>query len=186
MPASYTVIPGAATGLTATGSQYWSQNSGSITDQAETGDGFGASLAIGDINNTAGQDLAIGVPDEDYGAIVDGGVVHVLYGSASGLTATGSQYWSQNSGSITDQVESGDRFGSTLAVGKLNTDAFAELVIGVPNEDYGAIAVAGVVHVIPGAATGLTATGSQYWSQNSAGIADQAETGDGFGDSLGA
>ena len=63
---------------------------------------------------------------------------------------------------------------------------FAELVVGVPDESVGAIAGAGVAHVITGAAAGLTGTGSQLWSQNSAGIADSAETGDGFGASLGA
>jgi len=112
-------------------------------------------------------------------------VVHVLYGSASGLSATGSQYWTQDASGIADAIETGDRFGSALATGKLNSDALADLVVGVPDENYGTIVDAGVVHVIPGGAAGLTATGSQYWSQNSAGIADSAETGDGFGSTLG-
>ena len=41
------------------------------------------------------------------------------------------------------------------------------------------------MHVIPGSNTGLTSTGSQYWNQNSAGIADTVEAGDGFGRALG-
>ena len=63
--------------------------------------------------------------------------MHVLYGSAAGLTATGSQYWNQNSAGVADAVESGDRFGSALAAGKLNNDAFAELVVGVRRRDVG-------------------------------------------------
>ena len=53
------------------------------------------------------------------GALIDSGVVHVLPGSATGLTAAGSQYWSQNATGITDTAESGDRFGATLAAGDL-------------------------------------------------------------------
>jgi hypothetical protein len=164
----------------------WTQNSTGIADNAETDDAFGSSLAIGDLNASVGEDVAIGVPGEDVGAIVDGGVVHVLYGSAAGLSASGSQYWSQNSAGISDAVETGDRFGSSLATGKLNDDAFADLVVGVPHESVGAIAGAGAIHVIRGAAGGLTATTSQLWTQNSTGIADNAETDDAFGSSLGA
>ena len=178
------VIPGAASGLTATGEQYWHQNSAGVADAIETGDGFGAALAIGDLNSTAGQDLAIGAPAEDVGSTVDAGVVHVLYGSAGGATGTGSQYWEQDSPGLADAVEVGDRFGSALAAGSLDSDAFAELVVGVPDEDVGPYADAGVVQVLLGAAGGLTATGSQYWQQNSAGIADAVEPGDGFGGSL--
>jgi hypothetical protein len=178
------VINGANTGLTATGSQLWSQDSAGIVDFAEASDGFGATLAVGDFNSAAGQDLAIGVPDEDLATIADAGLVHVLYGSAGGLTATGSQQWSQNTAGISDTAEAGDRFGSALAAGKLNSDTFSELVVGVPSETLGAQARAGVVHVIPGASAGVTATGSQLWSQDSPGIADFAETGDGFGSSL--
>ena len=179
------VLPGAAAGVTAAGSQLWSQNSAGIADVVEAGDGFGASLAVGDMSSVAGQDLAIGVPAEDVGAIGDGGAVHVIYGSAGGLTSAGSQYWNQNSAGIADVSESADRFGSALAAGKFNNDAFSELVVGVPTESVGAVPRAGIVHVLPGAAAGVTAAGSQLWSQNSAGIADVVEPGDGFGGSLG-
>ena len=70
-------------------------------------------------------------------------------------------------------------------MGKLNSDAFAELVVGVPDEGIGASAGAGVVQVLPGTASGPTATGSGYWHQNVAGIADAVESGDRFGGALG-
>ena len=38
----------------------------------------------------------------------NGGVVHVIYGSGSGLTAPGSQVWGHNSGGIIDSAETGD------------------------------------------------------------------------------
>jgi len=178
------VLPGAAAGVTAAGSQYWHQNAAGIADAVEAGDAFGASLAVGDMNSVVGQDLAVGAPAEGVGAFGDAGVVHVIFGSAGGLTSAGSQYWNQNSAGVADATETGDRFGSALTTGKLDNDAFSELVVGVPDEGIAAVAAAGVVHVLPGAAAGLTATGSQYWNQNSAGIAEIVEAGDGFGSSL--
>ena len=180
------VLPGSAAASTATGSQLWGQDSAGVADSAETGDGFGGALSAGDVNGDGRDDLAVGVPDEDVGAIVDSGAVHVLLGSATGLTATGSQLWSQNSAGIADSSETNDRFGSALAAGKLNSDAFAELVIGVADESVGANSNVGVLHVLPGSAAASTATGSQLWGQDSAGIADSAETGDGFATAVGA
>ena len=99
------VLLGAAVGLTSTGNQFFDQNSPGVSDSAETNDGFATALAAGDFDNDGRADLAVGVPAEDIGAIVDSGVVHVLPGSASGVTATGSQYWNQNSSGILDGVE---------------------------------------------------------------------------------
>jgi hypothetical protein len=48
-----------------------------------------------DFNGDGAADLAIGAPGEGLGAgQAAAGVVHALYGSAGGLTATGSQLWS--------------------------------------------------------------------------------------------
>ncbi|HYI37575.1 MAG TPA: hypothetical protein VEX39_13250, partial [Thermoleophilaceae bacterium] len=135
----------------------------------------------GDFNGDGFGDLAVGAAREDVGAVADAGVVHVIYGSAAGLSATGSQYWNQNSAGIADAVEAGDGFGSTLTTGDFNGDGRDDLAIGAPAEGVGAFGATGVVHVLYGSAAGLTATGSQYWNQNSAGIADATETGDRFG-----
>ena len=111
--------------------------------------------------------------------------MHVIYGSPAGLTSAGSQYWNQNSAGLADAVETGDRFGSALANGRLNNDVFAELVVGVADEDVGTTVDAGVVHVLPGAAAGLTTAGlAATGTRTSAGIADTVEAGDGFGASL--
>jgi hypothetical protein len=108
------VLYASAAGLASAGSQFWYQNSGGIADSAEADDRFGAALAIADYGNGAQDDLAIGVPSEDLGTITDAGVVHVLYGTPTGLASTASQYWTQNSTGITDTIETGDRFGGGL------------------------------------------------------------------------
>ena len=178
------VIYGTAGGLASTGSQQWTQDSAGIADSAEAGDGFGSALAVGDLNGDGRADLAIGVPGEGNSAVEDSGAVHVLYGTAAGLASTGSQLWTQNSSGIADTAEAGDGFGSSLAVGDVGAGATGDLAIGAPGEGIGAAGGAGAVHVIYGTAGGLTSTGSQQWTQNSAGIADTTEAGDHFGSAL--
>jgi FG-GAP repeat len=111
----YGASPG---GLSAAGSQLWSQDSPGIAGGAEPGDEFGASLAAGDFNANGAADLAVGAEGENDVA----GVVHVLYGaSPGGLSAAGSQLWSQDSPGIAGGAEPGDFFGLTLAAGSLST-----------------------------------------------------------------
>src|SRR5262249_43809175 len=141
--------------------------------------GWSAATAVkGDFNGDGFGDLAIGAPGENNGA----GVVHVLKGSAAGLITPGSQIWSQNSNGNADTAEPGDEFGRSLAVGNFNGDGFADLAIGVPGENGGA----GAVHVLYGSANGLTALKSQLWTQASAGVGDNPESGDHFGQTLAA
>jgi hypothetical protein len=91
------VIYGSPRGLTAAGNQLWTQDSQGIKDLAEAeGERFGAALAAANFGEGSPADLAVGVPGEDVGTIVDAGAVNVLYGSASGLTAAGNQLWHQN------------------------------------------------------------------------------------------
>jgi hypothetical protein len=73
----------------------------------------------------------------------------------------------------------------TAAAGSLqadfNGDTFADLAVGVPFEDVGAIAGAGAVNVLYGAAGGLTGTGSQLLTQDTRGVGSSAEVADVFG-----
>jgi disulfide bond formation protein DsbB len=172
------VLYGSGGGLSATGSQLWSQDSPGIAGAAEPDDLFGSALASGDFNGDARADLAIGARGENNFA----GVVHVLYGSGGGLSATGNQLWSQDSPGIAGVAEGSDNFGDALAPGDFDGDGPADLAIGAPGEN----SVAGVVHVLYGSGGGLSATGSQLWSQDSPGIAGVAESADFFGDALAA
>ena len=138
----------------------------------------------GDLNRDGYADLAVGAPGEDVGGAADAGVVHAIFGSAAGLSSTGNQVWSQDSAGIADAAESGDGFGAALTGGDLNGDGAGDLAIGVPSESVLTTAGAGAVNVIYGSAGGLASAGNQLWHQNSAGIADAAESGDRFGAAL--
>ena len=86
-----------------------------VVDQAEGSDRFGSALAAGDFNADRRADLAVGVPGETLGGAFGAGAVNVLYGSAGGLTAAGSQLWSQATPGVAGIAEAGDFFGQTLA-----------------------------------------------------------------------
>ncbi|HEX9637679.1 MAG TPA: hypothetical protein VGB99_09105, partial [Acidobacteriota bacterium] len=180
------VIYGSSSGLSANGNQFWTQDPLTGTSIA-AGDHFGAALATGDFNGDGYDDLAVGADDEDLTAGPDDiGAVNVIYGSAAGLVAAGSQFWTQASTDIAGVEEEDDFFGSALASGDFNGDGYDDLAIGVIGEDVMAIGNAGAVNVIYGSAAGLTAAGNQLWHQDSAGILGEAEAGDQFGSSLAA
>ena len=175
------VLEGSANGLSGAGSQLFVQGGGGVADAAEPFDLFGSALAAGDFDNDGFIDLAIGVPGEDIGTIADAGAVNVLYGSASGLSASGGQFFSQNTPGVFGGAETEDGFGSALGVGDFNNDSFADLAIGVPSEGVGGASQAGAVNVLYGSAARLTATGNQQFFQGNGGIGGVAEVGDEFG-----
>ncbi|HYZ91316.1 MAG TPA: FG-GAP repeat protein [Actinomycetota bacterium] len=164
--------------------------------EAVVSDGPCSSTASGDFNGDGFGDLAVGVPDEDVGSVPDGGAVHVIYGSASGLDAANNQLWTQNTEGVNGATETSDRFGACIAVGNFNGDTNAgkridDLAIGVPGEDLDGVVNAGAVNVIYGSKSGdgrlsTTQISDQIWSQNYEGVEDVAESGDVFGNALAA
>lgn len=178
------ILYGSGAGLTTTGDQLWNQNSSGIVDACESGDHFGSALAVGDFDGDGFADLAIGASGESVGAAVGAGAINVLYGSASGLNATGDQLWHQDSTGILDVAEASDNFGDSLAAGDFDGDGFTDLAIGVEDEDVGFVHAAGAVNVIYGSAAGLAAAGNQFWNQDSPNVLDDSEVDDDFGDSL--
>ena len=84
-----------------------------------------------DFNGDGYADLAIGVRQDGFGA----GSVNVLYGSATGLSATGDQSWTlASSGFPSSGFLSNYYFGRTLASGDFNDDGFVDLAVSADKE----------------------------------------------------
>ena len=179
------IIYGTSTGLASAGDQFWHQDSSGVANSTAEGDQFGNALAAADFGKTAQADLAIGVPGQTVGSGGGaGGAVHVLYGTSTGLSSSGSQYWHQNSSGILDAAESLDQFGLALSAGNFGKTGQADLAVGVRGESVGGTGAAGAVNVIYGTSTGLASSGNQFWHQGSSGSPDAAEEGDSFGAAL--
>ncbi len=154
---------------------------------APVGVGVGVATAAGaampfDFNGDGYADLAVGVPGEDLRGIEDAGTVQVMYGSAAGMT-TRDQVWHQGRWGVKGALERGDRFGSVVASGDFNSDGYADLAVGIPNESIRGRAEVGAVQVLYGAPSGLTAL-DQIWHQGKPGVPGTNEAGDMFGSAL--
>lgn len=141
-------------------------------------------MVAGDFNGDGIDDLAIPVPNEDVGTVIDAGAVQIIYGTTTGLNGSGSQIWNQNKSGVAGDAETSEQFGSTLAAGDFNNDGFDDLAAAVPRQGVGSIANAGAVHVFFGSATGLKGSGSQYWNQNTTSVLNASKAGDMFGSAL--
>jgi FG-GAP repeat protein len=187
------VLYGSSAGLVVDGNQLWTQDSPGVIGDAEgcpmfeencIPDNFGAALASGNLGNGPRADLAVGVPLESLGTIAAAGGVNVLYGGTTGLTATGNQFWTQDSPDIADAAEENDRFGSALYSASFGQGAQRDLAIGVPGQDVGPAVDAGAVNLLFGSTAGLSASGNQFWHQDGAEVGDAPEASDHFGRSL--
>lgn len=116
----------------------------------ETGDRFGHALTAGDYGGDGRDELAVGAPGKNVGAIPDTGTVFVYRGGLINLMP------------LQDLTQSGlganeayDRFGSTLASGNFVGDFREDLAIGTPGEAPGSESPVGAVYLFRGYSLGL-------------------------------
>jgi hypothetical protein len=164
-------------GITAVGNQLWTRSS--IGSTPTTNDRFGAALAVGDFNRDGIADLVVGAPGQS-----GVGVVYVFLGSKLGLRSGGVQLITQG---ILDRIsQSGNNFGSALAVGDFNNDHFADLAIGTPNRMVNGLTNVGAVNIVYGRPLGLRAINNQQFDQTQLGATAGAAAGNLFGSALAA
>lgn len=165
--------------------QRWTKNTtgvpGAPTKYGATDDAdeFGWSVALGDIDGDGDADLAIGSPGTPVTNTAkheDAGVVYVVKGSATGLTATGITELTQDSTGVPGSPTKNDDFGTALAFGDTNGDGRDDLAVATGGEQS--------VTVLNGTTAGVSTSGIVRWTQESTGIPGGTESGDGWGLSL--
>ncbi len=145
------VFLGSAAGLSATPQ---------ISVFGQAGSEFGNSLDGGDVNGDGFADLIVGAPLWDNGE-TDEGVAIVYYGSAAGITTTGSLMLEMN--------QAGAHFGHSVAfAGDTDGEGFGDVLVGAPMYDNGETDE-GAAFLFDGSASGPSGTASWTYECNVAG-----------------
>ncbi|MCB9464865.1 MAG: FG-GAP repeat protein [Candidatus Eisenbacteria bacterium] len=138
----------------------------------QTGAQFGFALVAADFDDDGFDDLAVGVPYEDIGGVVNTGTVYFLEGTPNGLD----QWRDLTPGQFGDPAETEDRYGWSLAAEDFDGDGWIDLAIGCPGENGNT----GAVYYAPG--TGIGPTAGPVFLPSTLGFQD--ETQGHFGHSL--
>jgi hypothetical protein len=152
------VLFGDLDGLRGPGSLFLNETG--IGGLSEDGDGFGEALAAGDFDGDGFDDLAIGIPFEDFGpggSVPDTGQVNVVYGALGGFDLGHTQYWAHDNILGAGTSESNDKFGFAMAAGDFDRDGHDDLAVGSPGE-FVTGPNDGAATVWMGSAAGLTSS----------------------------
>jgi hypothetical protein len=148
-----------------------------------------ASIAIGDVTGDGYPDIVEGVPDDQWLPDSEGrtpaGVILIRRGTRHGPAK---RPWriDQETAGVPGRSEETDSFGAAVAVGRLDRDRYAEIVVGAPGENTHLprdewAAVGGRVTVLRGGRSGVRRSRAKVYDRRTRGI---ARTGLGFGSAL--
>lgn len=138
------------------------QGTSGVAGALEPGDGYGASLTIGDLNCDGRGDLAIGSANEAVGSTEGAGAVSVLYGTSNGLTTSGDIMFHQNSSGVGGTANTFNAFGKYLVAADFTGDGCDDLAVGAPIDRNRE----GSVSVFYGSNQGIQPADSHYSHQD--------------------
>ncbi|MFQ5857166.1 MAG: hypothetical protein ACE5LU_16270 [Anaerolineae bacterium] len=119
-------VSGEAADVTIIGAEARDSLGGGLTPQPGT-------IAVGDLNDDAFNDLVLGAPDAQGGA----GEVRVIFGrSRTSWAATPiMDLASLPADVVVSGADANDGMGSTVAIGDINGDGLGDLIVGAPRAD---------------------------------------------------
>ncbi len=178
------VFFGGSNGTVIAGDQNWNKRSTGITETPTDTDRYGSALAVAQINRNRTDDLIIGVPGNTADSTTAAGTVRVLFGSATGLAATGTININQESVANLGTIEENDNFGSAVTLGDYNGDGLMDVAVGVPGDQNDQDVKSGGVNIYYANATSLSTAGAQHWLPGEDGLTNSPDNDDQFGGSL--
>jgi hypothetical protein len=137
--------------------------------------GFGSTLAVGDVTRDGRADVAIGASGARVGKADYAGRIFFLRGSTHGLSLAHRQTFTQASAGVPGQVHATAQFGGAFYLAPLAGSRNLDLVVAAPNDPETAHGAGFVVRLL-GSATGLS-------DHHAIAIADAA-AGDQFGSAI--
>jgi hypothetical protein len=167
------IFPGSASGLSITPQKIRGDQVGMYSD-------LGTAIATGDINGDGYSDVVVGAAyDRLDGSHASGGSIVVLTGGPAGLSA--GRHQTINSHAVYSHDHDGDGFGSALAVAKITSDGYADIVVGAPTAKVGSHVDAGAVYVLRGSAHGVSLAHRQRITAGTTGVPGAVTTNANFG-----
>ncbi|CAL9525060.1 hypothetical protein SUDANB176_03931 [Streptomyces sp. enrichment culture] len=157
---------GSASGVRTSAQRTVDQDTEGVPGASEDEDWFGHALATGDIDGDGYEDLAVSANYEAVGSIGLTGSVTVLRGSATGLTTTGAQSFTQDTAGVPGAAEANDHFGSAVRLSDLNGDGHADLSAGADGEND----ADGALWNLRGSSTGVTTQHAVSYGPASSGV----------------
>ncbi len=124
------VLYGSDSGLTAAWDDFWHQDSPGIKSTTSNSREFGKALATGDFDNDGFDDLVLSADFKRVGSQDLAGAVNVIYGSSSGLTAAGDDYWHQDKPGVKSKAMANEHFSRWVVAGDFDGDGVADLAMG--------------------------------------------------------
>ena len=157
-----------------------------IDNTAQEDEAFAGTLAAGNFDGDAFDDLAVGLSAKAVAiqgqggstagddAAYRGGAVAVIYGSSSGLDTRRTQLFYQGSSLqgylIQGQAMDYTSYGLVLEAAQLNDDAIDDLLVSVAFSKVEGYAYAGAVNLIYGSETRLTGLGNRLIDRRTLGL----------------
>ncbi|MFG2552298.1 FG-GAP-like repeat-containing protein [Streptomyces sp. NPDC048581] len=154
-----------------------------LTRQTFLKNGAWELAAVGDLNGDGYADVVTSTFG-DEGVTSIGGSVNAYLGSADGVRTRPQITITQDTPGVPGSDEDADWFGNALSLADINRDGYADLAVGTIHETIGTAKIAGSVTVLRGSSAGLSTTGVQTFTQNTAGVPGTAESADRFGASV--